>query len=77
MDGRCFVITGKLSAPRREIQQKIRDLGGSVVDSIRNGVDCLICGDKPGSKVVKANELGIPIMVEADFDRMCSYHAGN
>lgn len=60
-----FVITGSLSfITREELKSLIEDSGGSTTDSVSKNVDVLIVGDKPGSKLVKAQNLNIEIWNE-------------
>lgn len=58
-DGLTFVITGTLPKPRTEIEQYIESLGGRTSKSISKNTDYLIAGEKPGSKLKKAKELGV------------------
>lgn len=65
-----FCVTGKLRDTRNKIVELIHERGGKFSASITRDVDCLVCGDKPGSKLVKARNFGIPIVTENDFFRM-------
>jgi DNA ligase (NAD+) len=66
--GKTFVITGTLaSMGRDEAAAKIRALGGNVSSSVSSKTHFLVCGADAGSKRAKAEELKIPILVEADF----------
>ncbi len=58
-DGLIFVITGTLHKPRMEIEQYIESLGGRTSKSISKNTDYLIAGEKLGSKLKKAKELGV------------------
>ncbi len=68
---KTFVITGDLKTfkNRKELQQKIEDLGGKVTGSVSNKTDYLINNDKnsTSSKNKKAKELNIPIIDEYEF----------
>jgi len=65
---KTFVLTGSLSRMSRdEAKEKIRSLGGDVSESVSTQTDYLIAGDKAGSKLAKASELGITILSEEDF----------
>ena len=66
--GKEFVLTGTLQAfPRAEAEQRIKKLGGTVKDSVTRKTSFLVVGFEPGSKLVKAQTLGIPILDEAEF----------
>lgn len=70
LTGKSFVITGKLSRPREEIAALIVDKGGQVSDSVSKHTDYLVVGEKPGSKLARAQALGVAIIAEADLERM-------
>ena len=63
-DGMTFCITGTLSQPRKAIQLMIKGAGGKVVGSISAKLDVLIAGENAGSKLAKAETLGITIWDE-------------
>jgi DNA ligase (NAD+) len=67
ISGKTFVITGTLSAPREEIAEQIRALGGKVSSSVSRATDYLLAGEEAGSKLSKAMELGVPVLDEAAF----------
>lgn len=67
ISGKTFVITGTLTAPREEIAEQIRALGGKVSSSVSRATDYLLAGEEAGSKLAKANELGVPVLDEASF----------
>jgi DNA ligase (NAD+) len=54
-----FVITGTLPKPRKEVEDMIERLGGHAVSSISKSTDYLIAGENPGSKLQKAEALGV------------------
>jgi DNA ligase (NAD+) len=70
--GKTFVITGRLSAPRDELERRILAAGGRVRPSVSSRTDYLVCGEKPGTKRDKAEELGIPILDEAGLEELLS-----
>ncbi|GFI48394.1 DNA ligase [Lachnospiraceae bacterium] len=71
--GCTFATTGKLENFTRDgINSKIISLGATVANSVTHKTDYLICGDKPGSKLVKARELGIPVLMEQELLKMVS-----
>jgi DNA ligase (NAD+) len=68
LDGRTFVITGTLaSMSRPEATRRIEAQGGRVVSALSAKVDCLVVGEDPGSKLAKAQKLGVETLDEAGF----------
>lgn len=70
INGKTFVITGTLSRPRDEIKEEIEGLGGNVAGSVTKKTDYVIAGEKAGSKLTKANELGIKVLTEEEYNNM-------
>jgi len=71
LKGRTFVITGSLnSMSREEAEEKIRLLGGKASGSISKTTDFLVVGENPGSKLAKAEALGIKIISEQELMKM-------
>ena len=69
--GKKIVATGKLEGyTRTEIQDKILSLGATPQSAVSKTTDYLIVGEKAGSKLAKAQSLGIPILTEAEFLEM-------
>ena len=63
---KVFVITGSFTGySRDELSDKIKQLGGKVTTSVSKNTDVLLCGEKAGSKLTKAEKLGITIWDEA------------
>ena len=63
---KTIVITGKLTQmSRNELTDKLTKLGAKVSGSVSKNTDYLIAGPDAGSKLDKANKLGIPVMSEA------------
>jgi DNA ligase (NAD+) len=63
--GKTFVLTGTLPhLTRPQATAKIEAAGGKVVSSVSQVTDYLVAGDKAGSKLTKAEKLGIPILDE-------------
>jgi DNA ligase (NAD+) len=66
--GKTFVITGTLpSLKRDEAKALIQKAGGKVTDSVSKKTDYLVVGEDAGSKLAKAESLGITIISEADL----------
>lgn len=62
LDGKTFVITGTIENYKRDdIKVLIENNGGTVTTSVSKNTDVLICGQKAGSKLTKAQDLGIKI----------------
>ena len=71
LNGKSFVLTGTLKNMAREIaKEKIREMGGDVVDSVSKNTNYLVLGENPGSKLEKAKILGVDILSEKDFLKM-------
>ena len=60
-----FVLTGSLaSMTRDEAKERIQSLGGKVTGSVSSKTSYVVAGDKPGTKLAKAQELGVKILDE-------------
>ena len=67
-NGKTVCVTGTLeSMSRKEIKDYLARLGANVTGSVSKKTDYLICGVDAGSKLEKANELGIPVLTEQEF----------
>lgn len=71
LKGKSFCITGTLSVTRDEFQARIKANGGIAVSSVSKNTDYLICGVNGGSKLSKAEKLGVKIINENQFNKMC------
>ena len=75
--GKVFVITGALPHIRRdEATAKIEALGGKVSASVSKKTDFVLVGAEPGSKFIKAQELGITLLDEDQFINLISESNG-
>lgn len=71
--GKTVVATGKLENYTRDgIQSKLLELGAKPANSVTKKTDYLIVGEKAGSKLTKARQLGIPTLSEQDFEELIS-----
>ena len=71
LEGKSFVITGTLpTLSREECTALITSHGGTVKGSVSKKTDYLVAGDAAGSKLQKAEDLGIPILDEAALKEM-------
>ena len=69
--GKTFVVTGTLeNLSRSQIEQIIKENGGKVSSSVSKNTDYVLAGSEPGSKIDKANQLGIEIINEQQFLKM-------
>jgi DNA ligase (NAD+) len=70
--GKTFVLTGTLpTLTREEASAKIESLGGKVTGSVSKKTDFVLAGGEAGSKLDKAQQLGIKIFNEAEFLKRC------
>ncbi|MBK70480.1 MAG: hypothetical protein CMB53_03695 [Euryarchaeota archaeon] len=68
--GSTFCITGTLSRPRKEIALSIKSEGGKISSSVSGKLDYLVAGSAAGSKLEKANRLGVRVLSEEDLDNL-------
>lgn len=66
--GKRFVVTGTLVGfTRKAAEEAIRAQGGTVASSVSRNTDYVVAGEDPGSKLAKAQELGIAVLNETEF----------
>ena len=70
-EGKTFVLTGTLPTLKRaEAAKIIESLGGKASSSVSKKTNYVLAGEDAGSKLRKANELGITIITEEEFLKM-------
>lgn len=67
LNGKTFVFTGTMTMPRAEARRVVQAAGAQVGASVTRKTDYLVSGVEPGSKYLKAQELGIKILNEGEF----------
>ena len=68
LSGRTLVVTGTLPGfSRPEAEEAIRQAGGHAASSVSAKTDFLVAGDKAGSKLARAEALGVPVLDEDGF----------
>ena len=71
LSGKTFVLTGTLETMSRdEAKEKIREFGGVVSESVSKETDYVVAGENPGSKYKKAQDLGVKILNDDDFNKL-------
>ena len=67
LQGLVFVITGTFSHPREHYIRLVEQNGGKIVNTVSKNTNYLLVGEKPGSKLTKAQNLNIAILKEQMF----------
>ena len=71
LKGKTFVLTGTLqNMTRDEASEKIREMGGKTSSSVSKNTSFVVAGESAGSKLDKAQKLGVIILSENDFLKM-------
>ncbi len=71
LDGKTLVVTGTLEGfSRQEAEESIRAAGGKTSGSVSKKTDYVVAGESAGSKLAKAQELGVPVLDEDGFRRL-------
>ncbi len=75
LNGESWVVTGTLSSMGRdEATQLLQTLGARVSGSVSSKTKCVVAGEKAGSKLEKAEKLGIPVLNEEQFIALMKEH---
>ena len=64
LSGKTFVLTGTLSEPRAQVTERLQALGAKVTGSVSKKTDYLVAGEEAGSKLGKAESLGVAVLDE-------------
>lgn len=70
LEGKTIVLTGSLSRPRGEIKAELQVLGAKVTGSVSKKTDYLVAGTEAGSKLAKAEKLGVRILDETELEKL-------
>jgi DNA ligase (NAD+) len=70
LQGHTYVITGTLSRSRDDIKADLQDKGAKVTDSVSAKTTGVIVGENAGSKLTKAQKLGVPILDEEQLEKL-------
>lgn len=68
--GLTFVLTGTLSRPREQVAALLETAGAKVADTVSKKTSFLVVGEAPGSKLAKAQALGVPLLSQEDLQRL-------
>ncbi len=71
LSGKKMLFTGTLSMSRHEAAAKAEEVGAEIMGSVSKKLDYLVAGENAGSKLEKAEKLGITILSEEDFLALC------
>ena len=70
--GKRIVVTGTLSRPRSYFVEKLEAAGGTFTSSVSKNTDYVLAGEEAGSKLEKAESLGVPVLDEEGFEDLVS-----
>jgi len=75
LKGETWVLTGSLSdMTRDDAKAKLESLGAKVAGSVSSKTSCVVAGEAAGSKLTKAENLGVPVMDESAFVEFLGTH---
>ena len=70
LSGKSFLITGTLPVKRDDAKDLIEQNGGKILGSVSSKLNYLVAGDDPGSKLEKAQGLGVTVISWDDLQKM-------
>lgn len=70
LDGLKFCITGSFSRSRDELKKQLEAKGAKFISSVSKNLDVLFCGEKAGSKLTKAQQLGVRVAYEDELTNL-------
>ncbi len=71
ISGKKFVFTGELiEFSRQDAQRKVQELGGEYASSVSKNTDFVVAGENSGSKLEKANKIGVKVIDEKEFRKL-------
>lgn len=70
LEGKTFVFTGRISMPREKAKEIVERFGGRVASSVSKRTDYVVAGEDAGSKLEKAEKLGVKVIDEEEFRAM-------
>jgi DNA ligase (NAD+) len=70
LEGKTFVFTGRISMSREEAKSIVERFGGKVASSVSKRTDYVVAGEEAGSKLEKAEKLGVKVIDEVGFREM-------
>ena len=74
LKGETWVLTGTLSMTRDEAKSHLESLGAKVAGSVSAKTTCVVAGESAGSKLAKAEKLGVSVMDDEAFSRFLGLH---
>ncbi|TNE95352.1 MAG: NAD-dependent DNA ligase LigA, partial [Gammaproteobacteria bacterium] len=75
LEGQTWVLTGTLSTMTRdEAKAKLEQLGAKVAGSVSKKTACVVAGEAAGSKLAKAEQLGVEVRDEAALTELLRHH---
>ena len=73
LHGKTFVFTGSLKIfNRKKAQNIVESLGGGYSSSVGKKTDFVVAGESSGSKLIKAQKIGVPVITEDEFQKLIS-----
>ena len=67
LSGKTILFTGTLSMPREAAEKLAEDNGAKLITAVSKNLNYLVVGEKAGSKLEKAQKLGLKILTEEEF----------